>query len=68
MIRDYGQAVADLQNLIHLLSEEVDKKMNLSVKSDKADLANELRQARLKLLEMEEFTRNETPLNMYLIL
>ncbi|XP_047970915.1 uncharacterized protein LOC125214080 [Salvia hispanica] len=68
MIRDYGQAVADLQNLIHLLSEEVDKKMYPSVKSDKADLANELRQARLKLLEMEEFTRNETPLNMYLIL
>ncbi|KAL1552965.1 hypothetical protein AAHA92_13701 [Salvia divinorum] len=68
MIRDYGQAVADLQNLVCLLSEEVEKKMNPSVKSDKADIVNEIRQARLKVLEMEEFTRNETPLNMYLIL
>lgn len=68
MIRDYGQAVADLQKLVSLLSEEVEKKTNQSVKSDKVDIMNELRQARLKLLEMEEFTRNEIPLNMYLIL
>lgn len=68
MIRDYGQAVADLQKLVCLLTEEVDKKKNQSVKSDKVDIVNELRQARLKLSEMEEFTRNEIPLNMYLIL
>lgn len=68
MIRDYGQAVADLQKLVCLLTEEVDKKTNQSVKSDKVDIVNELRQARLKLSEMEEFTRNEIPLNMYLIL
>lgn len=68
MIRDYGQAVADLQKLVSLLTEEVDKKTNQSVKSEKVDIVNELRQARLKLSEMEEFTRNEIPLNMYLIL
>lgn len=68
MIRDYGQAVADLQKLASLLTEEVDKKTNQSVKSDKVEIVNELRQARLKLSEMEEFTRNEIPLNMYLIL
>ncbi|KAH6819683.1 hypothetical protein C2S51_003286 [Perilla frutescens var. frutescens] len=68
MIRDYGQAVSDLQKLVSLLTEEVDKKTNQSVKSDKVEIVNELRQARLKLSEMEEFTRNEIPLNMYLIL
>lgn len=67
-IRDYGQAVADLQKLVSLLTEELDKKTNQSGKSDKVDTVNELRQARLKLLEMEEATRNEIPLNMYLIL
>lgn len=68
MIRDYGQAVADLQKLVSLFTEEVDKKTHQSVKSDKVEIVNELRQARLKLSEMEEFTRNEIPLNMYLIL
>ncbi|KAL8480013.1 hypothetical protein ACS0TY_026810 [Phlomoides rotata] len=68
MIRDYGQAVSDLQKLVSLLTEELDKKTNQSVKSDKVDTVKELRQARLKLLEMEEATRNEIPLNMYLIL
>lgn len=68
MIRDYGQAVADLQKLVSLLTEEVDKKTHQSVKSDQVEIVNELRQARLKLSEMEEFTRNEIPLNMYLIL
>lgn len=68
MIRDYGQAVADLQKLVSILTAEVDKKTNQSGKSDKVDSVNELRQARLKLSEMEESARNEIPLNMYLIL
>ncbi|PIN17696.1 hypothetical protein CDL12_09641 [Handroanthus impetiginosus] len=68
MIRDYGQAVADLQKLVFLLTKEVDKKTNHFRTSDKMDCVNELRQARLKLSEMEEAARNDTPLNMYLIL
>lgn len=68
MIRDYGQAVSDLQKLISLLTKEVDKKTNQSGSSDKMDSMNELRQARLKLLEMEEAARNEISLNMYRIL
>ncbi|XP_011090144.1 uncharacterized protein LOC105170911 [Sesamum indicum] len=68
MIRDYGQAVADLQKLVSLLTKEVDKKMNQSGPSDKMDCVTELRQARMKLSEMEEACRNEIPLNMYLIL
>lgn len=68
MIRDYGQAVSDLQKLISILTKEVDKKTNQSGSSDKMDSMNELRQARLKLLEMEEAARNEISLNMYRIL
>ncbi|KAL6503016.1 hypothetical protein OROHE_024184 [Orobanche hederae] len=67
MIRDYGQAVADLQKLVPLLTK-VGKKTNHSGTSDKVDRENELRQARLKVLELEEAARNEIPLNMYLIL
>ncbi|KAL9143189.1 hypothetical protein ABFS82_14G219800 [Erythranthe guttata] len=68
MIRDHGQAVGDLQKLVSLLTKEVDKKTNQSGASDKMDSVNELRQARMKLLEMEEAARNELTLNMYLIL
>ncbi|KAL3850149.1 hypothetical protein ACJIZ3_012031 [Penstemon smallii] len=68
MIRDYGQAVTDLQKLVSLLMKEVDKKTIQSGPSDKLNRVNELRQARLRLLEMEEADRKEIPLNMYLIL
>ncbi|KAL0418477.1 UNVERIFIED_CONTAM: Ubiquitin carboxyl-terminal hydrolase 24 [Sesamum radiatum] len=68
MIRDYGQAVADLQKLVSLLTKEVDKKTNQSGAFDKTDCVTELRQARMKLSEMEEACRNDIPLNMYLIL
>ncbi|GER46030.1 DNAJ heat shock N-terminal domain-containing protein [Striga asiatica] len=68
IIRDYGQAAADLQKLVSLLTKEIEKKTNQSGASDKIDRENELRQARLKLLEMEEAAQNEIPLNMYLIL
>lgn len=64
MIRDYGQAVSDLQKLASVLSKELDKKTN----QPGTDYLSELRQARLKLSEMEEAARNEIPLNMYLIL
>ncbi|KAL6563750.1 hypothetical protein OROGR_002709 [Orobanche gracilis] len=67
MIRDYGQAVADLQKLVPLLTK-VGKETNHFGTSDKIDRENELRQARLKVLELEEAARNEIPLNMYLIL
>ncbi|CAA0815297.1 Heat shock protein DnaJ with tetratricopeptide repeat [Striga hermonthica] len=68
IIRDYGQAAADLQKLVSLLTKEIEKKTIQSGASDKIDRENELRQARLKLLEMEEAAQNEIPLNMYLIL
>lgn len=65
MIRDYGQASIDLQKIVSLLMNEVDKKTNQSGQPEKI---NELRQAQHKLSEMEEAARKEIPLNMYIIL
>ncbi|CAI9768623.1 unnamed protein product [Fraxinus pennsylvanica] len=68
MIRDYGQAAADLQKLVSLLLNQVESKAEQSAQSDKMSCMTELRQARLKLSAMEDASRNEFPLNMYLIL
>ncbi|KAL2557266.1 Heat shock protein DnaJ with tetratricopeptide repeat [Forsythia ovata] len=68
MIRDYGQAAADLQRLVSFLVNQVESKIDQSGPSDKMSCMNELRQTRLKLIAMEDAARNEIPLNMYLIL
>lgn len=68
IIRDYGQAAADLQRLVSLLVNQVESKIDQSGPPDKMNCINELRQAELKLSSMEDASRNEIPLNLYLIL
>ncbi|XP_022854759.1 uncharacterized protein LOC111376064 isoform X2 [Olea europaea var. sylvestris] len=68
IIRDYGQAAADLQRLVSLLVNQVESKIDQSGPPDKMNCINELRQAQLKLSSMEDASRNEIPLNLYLIL
>lgn len=69
MIRDYGQAAKDLQRLVSLLNKQVEQKTNQSRASDRSiSGANDLRQARLRLSEVEEEARKEIPLDMYHIL
>ncbi|WCJ43999.1 Heat shock protein DnaJ with tetratricopeptide repeat [Euphorbia peplus] len=68
MIRDYGQA-SDLRRLVGILTKQVEEKINQSGSSDRSgNLANDLRQAHMRLSTFEEEARNEIPLDMYLIL
>ncbi|KAI3743531.1 hypothetical protein L1987_61241 [Smallanthus sonchifolius] len=55
MIRDYGQAANDLRRLVSSLTSQMDK-------------SNELRQTQIRLYNIEEESKKEIPLNMYLIL
>ncbi|KAI3696681.1 hypothetical protein L6452_29158 [Arctium lappa] len=68
MIRDYGQAAIDLRRLVSLLTSQIEEKGILSGVSDKSSGMNELRQTQLRLYNIEEESRKEIPLNMYLIL
>ncbi|KAL4560381.1 hypothetical protein LXL04_032531 [Taraxacum kok-saghyz] len=64
MIRDYGQAAIDLRRFVSLLTSQIQE--NTIV--DKSSGMNELRQAQIHLCNIEEESRKELPLNMYLIL
>ncbi|KAJ1262633.1 hypothetical protein BS78_09G123700 [Paspalum vaginatum] len=65
MIRDYGQAANDVRKLISLL----EKKVNVSGVSPKvSNKHSDLKQARARLLSIEEEAKKDTPLNLYLIL
>ncbi|PWA86756.1 heat shock protein [Artemisia annua] len=68
MIRDYGQAAIDLRRFVSLLTSQMEEKRILSGVSDKSSGVNELRQNQHKLYNIEEESRKEIPLNMYLIL
>ncbi|XP_057998823.1 uncharacterized protein LOC110662685 isoform X2 [Hevea brasiliensis] len=69
MIRDYGQAASDLHRLVALLTKQVEEKTKQFGSSDRiGNLANDLRQARLRLSTIEEESSKEIPLDMYLIL
>lgn len=69
MIRNYVQAANDYQRLVSLISKQLEEKTKQLGGPDKTmKLANDLRQARLRLSEMEEESRKEVPLDMYLIL
>ncbi|KAH1141201.1 hypothetical protein GLYMA_12G021400v4 [Glycine max] len=69
MIRDYAQAASDLRRLLSLLSKGVEDNANQLGISDKSiNYTNDLKQNRVRLLEMEEEARKEIPLDMYLIL
>lgn len=65
MIRDYGQAANDVRKLISLL----EKKVNVSGVSSKVfNKHSDLKQARARLLSIEDEAKKDTPLNLYLIL
>ncbi|OMO81785.1 Tetratricopeptide TPR-1 [Corchorus capsularis] len=69
MIRVYGQAASDLERLISLLMKQMESKTNQIGTTDRStNLANDLRQARVWLSEIEEEAKKEVPLDMYLIL
>ncbi|XVE59961.1 hypothetical protein DITRI_Ditri05aG0088300 [Diplodiscus trichospermus] len=69
MIRDYGQAASDIERLLSLLMKQMEMKTNQIGTSDRSmSLANDLRQARLWLSEIEEESKKEVPLDFYLIL
>lgn len=68
MIRDYEQAASDLRRLISLLMRQMENKINQSGPSDKMSFMNEIRQTQQKLSAIEEESRKNIPLNMYLIL
>ncbi|XWS71203.1 hypothetical protein CRYUN_Cryun03dG0118700 [Craigia yunnanensis] len=69
MIRDYGQAASDIERLLSLLMKQMEVKTNQIGTSDRSmNLANDLRQARLWLSEIEEEGKKEVPLDFYLIL
>ncbi|XP_043725168.1 uncharacterized protein LOC122671794 isoform X2 [Telopea speciosissima] len=65
-IRDYGQAVNDLERYISLLEKQSEDKTGAAGKSTSS--VNDLRQARLRLSSMEEKAKKGIPLDMYLIL
>lgn len=67
-IRDYGQAAVDLQRLVSLLTRKLEDRTNHLASSDRIKYVHELKQTQLKLSQMEEASREEIPLNMYLIL
>lgn len=69
MIRDYGQAINDLRRFISLLEKQTDDRLSQSGRSGRSTgSVNDIRQARMRLATMEEESKNDIPLDMYLIL
>ncbi|KAK9128832.1 hypothetical protein Syun_017629 [Stephania yunnanensis] len=69
LIRDYGQAVNDLQKFIFLLEKQMGEKANSSATLSKSTgSAKDLRQARARLSTLEEEARKGIPLNIDLVM
>ena len=69
MIRDYGQAAKDLQRLVSLLTKQLEENINRCGTSDISNSCkSELKQARIRLSEIQEEARKDIPLDMYIIL
>ncbi|KAH9789979.1 Heat shock protein DnaJ with tetratricopeptide repeat-containing protein [Citrus sinensis] len=67
MIRDYDHAASDFHRLIALLTKQIEKSNQSGVSDRSINLANDLRQARMRLTAVEEEARKDIPLDMYLI-
>uniref|UniRef100_A0ACD5TGN9 Uncharacterized protein n=1 Tax=Avena sativa TaxID=4498 RepID=A0ACD5TGN9_AVESA len=65
MIRDYGQSANDLRRLISLLQKQANKP---GVSPKVMNKHSDLKQARARLLSVEDEARKDTPLNLYLVL
>ena len=69
MIKDYGKIAGYIERLLSLLMKQMEAKTNQIGTSDRSmNFANDLRQARLWLSEIEEEGKKEVPLDFYLIL
>ncbi|KAM5584653.1 hypothetical protein ABKV19_004162 [Rosa sericea] len=69
MIRDYGQAAKDLHRIVSLLTKQLEENINQCGTSDISNSCkSDLKQARLRLSEIEEEARKDIPLDMYIIL
>lgn len=69
MIRDYGQAARDLHRLVSLLTKQLEENINQCGTCDRSNSCkNDLKQACLRLSEIEEEARKDIPLDMYIIL
>lgn len=67
MIRDYKQAIDDLQRLITILENQL-KKQQSCKKNGSSSSKKELKQARHRLSLMEDMAKKGTSLDLYLIL
>lgn len=67
MIRDYGQAASDMQRYVDIQTKQMEEKTS-GIHDRFTSLANDIRQARLRLSELEEKSRKESSLDMYLVL
>ncbi|KAK4773571.1 hypothetical protein SAY87_028590 [Trapa incisa] len=68
-IRDYDQAAADLQRLISIITRQVEEKTGQDGGYDSSlGCVNELRRAHFHLSEIEEATKMDAPLDLYLIM
>ncbi|CAN8299449.1 unnamed protein product [Cochlearia groenlandica] len=65
MIRDYGQAASDMRRYVNILTKQLEEK---TYGEKFTNLANDIRQARMRLSELEEKSRKETSLDMYMVL
>ncbi|XP_050368764.1 uncharacterized protein LOC126786849 isoform X2 [Argentina anserina] len=69
MIRDYGQAAKDLHRLVSLLTKQLEENINKCGTSEKSNSCkSDLKQARVRLSEIQEEARKDIPLDMYIIL
>ncbi|CAH8281996.1 unnamed protein product [Eruca vesicaria subsp. sativa] len=67
MLRDYGQAASDMHRYVNILTKQMEEKTS-GIHDRVTNLANDIRQARMRLSELEEKSRKETSLDMYLVL
>lgn len=67
MIRDYGQAASDMERYINIQIKQMEEKTS-GIHDRFSSLANDIRQARIRLSELEEKSRRENSLDMYLVL
>ncbi|KAG7555045.1 DnaJ domain [Arabidopsis suecica] len=67
MIRDYGQAASDMERYVTILTKQMEEKTS-GILDRSTSMANDIRQARIRLSELEEKSRKENSLDMYLVL
>ncbi|EOA22478.1 hypothetical protein CARUB_v10003125mg [Capsella rubella] len=67
MIRDYGQAASDMEKYVDILTKQIEEKTS-GIHDRFTSMTNDIRQARTRLSELEEKSRKENSLDMYLVL